>query len=308
MENNWIEKYWDLMQAEDFENSIPLKLLNFPRTFYKYRGLSERTIETLQTNYIWLAEISTLNDPFECSIQFDNDECLRLYYNDAKFQNYFYQLTGEILDQSEIKLLTTSEKPYIEYIKICKDKNIPISLSPSEQLIKVQERWGKIVEEANENLRICSFTLNNNSLLLWSHYADEHKGISIEYDFVDIDRIRAFIQPVNYRDKIHKIGVFEEYTTMQMVSASLIKSKEWEYEAEWRVTIFKEEKYFPHKIKVPNPTAIYLGTRFDLNDIDLKVKLFSIAKERNIPIYKMKKHPNEYKLIPKSINVDPDIT
>lgn len=296
MDNNWTGQYWKYMIAENFEDAVSLKLSNFPKSFFKYRALSERTIENIEKNYIWLAEIITLNDPFECSIQFDNDECLRKYYGSNKFQNFFYLLTGQKLTRQDIQKLTTSQKPFLDYIKICNDKKIPFNQSPEEQLIKVQTRWTDIVEEANRNLRICSFSLVKNSLLLWSHYSDEHKGICIEYDFENIDPIRTFMQPVTYSDEVHKIGIFEEYTTMQMIGSSLIKSKDWKYEEEWRLTIFKQKDHFPQKMKIPDPTGIYLGTRFHLNDQVLKEKLYKIAAERKIPIYQMAKDPQRFKL------------
>ena len=297
MGNNWIEQYWELMIAENFDEATPLKLYNFPKSFFKYRSLTECAIETIEQNYIWLAEISTLNDPFECSILFDNDACLREYHASDEFHNFFRLLTGQELTKQEIQILTTSQTPFLEYKKICANKGIPFKQSQEEQLGKVQERWAEIVEETNKNLRICSFSLIKNSLLLWSHYSDEHKGICIEYDFEDTDPIRTFIQPVVYSNKVHKIGIFEEYTPMQMIGSSLIKSKDWEYEQEWRLTIFKQKDNFPQKMISPNPIAIYLGTRFHLNDNILKEKLYKIAHERKIPIYQMRKDPQEFKLI-----------
>jgi hypothetical protein len=62
MKENWIIKYLKFMIAGDFENAIPLKMENFPKSFFKFRNLSERTIENIRDNYIWLAEISSLND------------------------------------------------------------------------------------------------------------------------------------------------------------------------------------------------------------------------------------------------------
>jgi hypothetical protein len=163
-------------------------------------------------------------------------------------------------------------------------------------LEKVNNRWKQIVKETNEKIRICSFSISKQSLLLWSHYADEHKGIAIEYDFLDTELIRTFIQPVVYRKQIEKIGFFEEYNTMKMVGSSLIKSRDWEYEEEWRLTIFKQKDNFPQKVNVPIPKAIYLGTRFELNSEKLKKELFEIAEKREIPIFQMIKHSNEYKL------------
>jgi hypothetical protein len=297
MEDNWTQQYWKYMIAENFEEAIPLKLDNFPTSFFKYRHLKDLTIDTIDQNYIWLAEISTLNDPFECSLHFDNDDCLRKYYGSTKFQNFFKKLAGNKLTTHEIKKLTTSQKPFLEYKSICRDRNIPLNLSPEQQLDKVQNRWADIVSDMNKNLRICSFSLTKSSLLLWAHYASEHKGIAIEYDFIDFDTIRSFIQPVVYSDKVHKIGIFEEYTTMQLIGSSLIKSKDWEYEKEWRLTIFKQRDNFSQKMTVPNPIGIYLGTRFDSNEKSLKDKLYNLANARGIPIYRMSKHPNEFKLV-----------
>lgn len=286
------------MAARNFEAAIPLKEIYFPSSFFKYRSLTKRTLESLFENYLWVADISTLNDPFECSIQFDNDECLRLYFSSEKFKVSHTAITGHKLSKEDIHLLTTSHTPHEEFIKICKQNNIPYSLTSEQQLQKVQSRWAEIINETSKNLRICSFSLVKNSLLLWSHYSNEHTGICIEYEFLENDLIRPFLQPIIYRDRVHKLGIFEEYTMMQMIASSLIKSSDWEYEQEWRLTIFKQKDIFPHKIPAPKPKAIYLGTRFDLNNNELKTELTKYADQNKIPLIRMKKHPNEFKLIP----------
>lgn len=296
-DNNWTKDYWDFMVKEDFESAIPLKDSHFPKSFFKYRALNDKSIDILGQSYVWLSEISLLNDPFECTIQFDNDKCLREFYGSEKFQSSFGFATGHTLSKREIETLTTSKKPYDEYIKICSLNSIPLDQTADQQLKKVQNCWTEIVDETNRNLRICSFSLTNSSLLLWSHYSDEHKGICIEYDFQDHDQIRPFIQPVIYSDKVHKIGLFEEYTTMNMIASSLIKSKDWEYEQEWRLTIFKQKEEFPQKMNTPKPKAIYIGTRFSTNKEDLKAQLIKIAKDNDIPLYQMTKDTNEFKLI-----------
>lgn len=248
---------------------------------------------------VWLAEISSLNDPFECSIQFDNDECLRSFYGSHKFREIFNVVSGENLSQSEIDRLTKSQEPYEEYLALFKEKGYELKVSPEEQLKKVQSRWDEIVKERNRNLKICSFSLVKHSLLLWSHYSQDHKGIAIEYDFIDSGSIRAFIQPIIYRDQIHKIGLFEEYNTMNMVASGLIKSKEWSYEREWRITSFKQSEEFSSKMHVPQPLAIYLGTRFCENEEELKSELYAYAVKNKVPIHQMIKHTNKFELMTK---------
>lgn len=295
--SNWKMQYWNFMMSEDYEQGFDLKEQNLPNSFFKYRSLSENTLDNLSKNYIWCAEISSLNDPFECSLQFDNDECLRHYFSDKKFHEFFKEQFRQELTQKEIKELTNSKTPYSTYDEICRNKNIILSMSPEQQLERIQQRWDQIIEESNQDIKICSFSANNDSLLLWSHYADEHKGICIEYDLTKDDKIRPFLQPIVYSDKIFKIGLLEELHLLRKIGSTLIKSKDWEYESEWRYTPFRQGPEFLNKISVDNPIAVYLGTRFHQNKAELKEQLLSVLRERKIPVYQMKKHPTEYKLI-----------
>lgn len=156
----------------------------------------------------------------------------------------------------------------------------------------------QIIEETNHDIKICSFSEINDSLLLWSHYADEHKGICVEYDLMrESPEVNAFLQPLIYSDKIHKIETFEELTSLQKIGYTLIKAKDWEYEKEWRITVLKDNNILPDKLAVSKPKAVYLGTRFDQNDENLIREFLDLLNERSIPYFKMTKHNTEYKLI-----------
>jgi hypothetical protein len=293
----WTGQYFDhLIKGED-EAMFRLKEQHFPSAFFKYKAFNDKTILSLETNTIWLAEISSLNDPFECSIQFDNDECLRVYYADKKFQRSFKKMFGIALSKKETTAIVKSSKPYQEYCRICRAKNVIITKSSEQQLKDIQLRFTEILEETNQNIKITCFTEHHDSLLMWAHYADQHKGICIEYDFIGEDHLRPFLQPIVYSDKIHKIGVFEELDFLLKIGSSLIKSVDWDYEDEWRLTIFKQKEEMPLSVHVPNPKAIYLGTRFEQNKQDDKRRLLELMTAKEIPVYRMVKHPNEYKLV-----------
>lgn len=285
------------MMAEKYAEGINLKMQYFPQSFFKYRKLNSRTIDSIKDSKIWLAEIASLNDPFECSVQFDNNECLRLFFSDKNFLKGFKEKFGVELSNNEMNEIVNSEEPYLVYSRICISKNIELNISPEKQLIIVQKRWAEIVDQTNKNLRICCFSEFNDSLLMWSHYADEHKGVCIEYDFKEEDEIRSFLQPIDYRDKIYKINIFEDLTALRQIGASLTKCKAWEYEAEWRLTIQRRDNFLPDKISVPLPIAIYLGTRFYQNEDNVKKQFMEVIEEHNIPIYQIKKHSSEYRLI-----------
>jgi hypothetical protein len=296
MDDNWVESYWSFMARQDFEEAIPLKEQHFPRSLFKYRPPNDYTIQMVKECYLWLADIETLNDPFEGLIQFDNDECLRAYYAASESQIQFTMLTGHRMTKEEVHILSTAAKPFKEYIRICKERGIPLGLTEEEHLAKVQKRWSEIIREQNRNIRICSFSKTNTSTLMWSHYADDHKGICIEYDFLFEDSIRPFVQPVFYRKDLHKIGLFEEYDTMQMIAANLIKSPSWSYEKEWRLTIFKQREHFFQKLSSPKPTAIYLGARINEPGTDFEQQIIAIAQVQKIPMFQMQRNPRSFNL------------
>lgn len=296
-DNDWIVSYMDLMAADKLEESLTLKDLNFPESFFRYRKLNENTLKSIINDEIWLSTLTSLNDPFECSLQVDNNECLRVYFSSEPFKQGFKRLFGLELSSEELEHIVKSDTPYIEYSQICFAKNIELNITPQEQLNRVQKRWSEIMDDASRSIRVSCFSKFNNSLLMWSHYADEHKGICIEYDFIDHGEIRAFIQPIIYSNEVYKLGTFEDLHTLNLIRATLTKCKDWEYESEWRLTIVQAKGRIRQTINAPKPKAIYLGTRFTQSEASLIKEFQNIVKERNIPVYKMIKHPTEYKLI-----------
>ncbi|MCG9900871.1 MAG: DUF2971 domain-containing protein [Hydrotalea sp.] len=295
---NWKTEFWELMMEENYEDAFPLRELNFPKSCYKYRRLNQTTINTISESYIWLSAISELNDPFECSLQFDYLECSRVFYSDKKFHKTFEKKFGKTLSKDEIKSIVTNSNPNKAYHEICKSKGIILNISIEKQQEVIEKRWAEINEETNHYIKVCSFSEIDNSLLLWTHYADEHKGICIEYDIVnEPPEVRAFLLPIIYSVMVYKVGLFEELTSLRKIGSTLIKAKDWEYESEWRLAFFRQGNEFPSKLAVSKPKAVYLGTRFHLNDEKLINDLFTVLEEKEIPYYFMSKHPSEYKLV-----------
>lgn len=81
----------------------------------------------------------------------------------------------------------------------------------------------------------CFSELNDNQLM-WSHYGDKHQGICLEFDTSH----KAFekCRPVRYRSKIPQIDCRNLFAGKDLSNLFddlfCIKSKDWEYEREWR--------------------------------------------------------------------------
>jgi hypothetical protein len=91
----------------------------------------------------------------------------------------------------------------------------------------------------NTRYRVCSFSKEMHEILLWTHYADNQKGVAIE--FIPSKQLR----PVDYEDSLftHEHGKRNpEY------KALTIKLKKWVYEGEYRYINDQGHKYLDGKI------------------------------------------------------------
>jgi hypothetical protein len=117
------------------------------------------------------------------------------------------------------------------------------------------------LQKAIKIFGICSFTRNRDNSLMWSHYAGDHKGVCVTYDFPrvflnDPNKIIGIL-PVDYGDNPIKEWIIErakkESTDITAYILDLaekvvsVKSKAWSYEEEHRIIVknpglFKYEK------------------------------------------------------------------
>ena len=165
------------------------------------------------------------------------------------------------------------------------------------------------LSDCTNNLKICCLSKNDSKRddiflnpLMWSHYADSHKGICIQYEITK-DTLAAY----NNDEQILKIGsvryrnrkVMSNYITLD--NALLAKGKCWDYEQEERliyycknnsITTRQDNKQNNGYISLDNfiITAIYLGYRISPDDTR---EIIEAVKGRNIVIYQVKFDKND---------------
>ncbi len=136
-----------------------------------------------------------------------------------------------------------------------------------------------------ENFGICSFSLELHSTIMWSHYADEHKGVCLLYRFPE----SFFLAPQNKIFGVDKVKYRDDALTDWLKNEAPMdllkfvqdlaklyltaKSPAWSYESEARV--IREEHGF---IDIPFGflEQVCFGLSTSQADIDLIIKL---AKE-----------------------------
>lgn len=87
-------------------------------------------------------------------------------------------------------------------------------------------------ERITEQIGILCLSEEKNDILMWSHYADSHRGICLEFD--GYFEFFANTQEVKYPPLRPRINPFRQSPLEMMEAALLTKAEHWKYEKEWR--------------------------------------------------------------------------
>jgi hypothetical protein len=328
----WRKDFLDLYfnpnpEKQDITSALELKNRNMPNFLYKYRPFNGHSLELLENDRMWLSNPEEFNDPFDCAAT--------LISKKIEVEN-FRQRIDDVIDSLECEFtdnekdhIKRSDDPVYELSKVYAEKFIPNEGTPKEliEAISKPEEYAKVISKAleenaddfyfnlikglKENMSIACFTEKKDSVLMWSHYADCHKGLCIEYDFKSLDYrnpLKLFLYPVIYADKV--FDATESFLTTSghmdiFKYAALTKFQDWSYESEWRLI---DQKVMPGQdspnlfsnpyITVTKPKSVYLGVKTAEDDIN-EVK--KIAKDRDFKVYKMEMMDSEFILKPSRI-------
>ena len=254
--------------------------MNIPK-LYKYRYFNEELVskdglpdgeqipqwhQALYDGIIVPAAPATFNDPYDCDFLLENN-----------FMDSNAARTMLIKVLSDRCLLTVDEKNSIRHTDDF-EKTLKRILwnhfqARSRNLAKeMLSSAVSTIQKTKELLRVACFSETNDSILMWSHYALNHKGFCIEYDLNEWD-CKNHVQPVRYVDERHYIrGNFADNLPpnagREIMDAALYKSAEWSYEKEWRLVMSAVEIMNPKfRGKIPAfflkdfITAVYIGTK-----------------------------------------------
>jgi hypothetical protein len=132
----------------------------------------------------------------------------------------------------------------------------------------------------------------NDDILMWSHYADCHRGICFEFD--GMGTLMAHAQKVSYATERQFINPYRDDNVTAMEKALLTKSDHWSYEREWRLIAYKHgpgvQKFRPN-----NLTGIIIGTQATPETFR-KVRRWANTSASSIKLYKAQVSRRKYAL------------
>ena len=142
----------------------------------------------------------------------------------------------------------------------------------------------------SENINVLCLSANENSKLMWSHYADEHKGVLIKINTEKCNvSLLKNLKKVGYQSSVPSsytvkhlarkyLGFKDELNSNFLFETLSTKSEDWSYEKEWRAFNRKPflDKNGTEKINFDIIDAIYFGCRSDYHDIMNFIKKFNL--------------------------------
>lgn len=196
----------------------------------------------------------------------------------------------------------TEDADEIELTMLLSNKINPDSADATGDVQKLLDEWEQKISGCTAELFFigCLCTSCKNRLM-WSHYADSHKGFCVEYDFSMPNKevLDVLPLPVMYskqRPLIPWEAAFEktpenmEKTWRQLMTGLLTKDSEWSYENEWRVFVDAMDSA---DLKMPPISCIYLGASITEEN---RNRILSIARDRKIPVKQMAVDRGKYAL------------
>lgn len=140
---------------------------------------------------------------------------------------------------------------------------------------------------------ILSLSVKNDSLLMWSHYANFHNGYCIGLDAIalmtfignEFQQYGCKIGPVNYRNEYPRLDFKLDPDIGSSIQRCFSKNTCWEYEEEYRVVLNNKPD---HIITYPKEliSEIYLGCNMPTEHRD-EVKHFLRQSNLTPRLYQM---------------------
>ncbi|WP_288695235.1 DUF2971 domain-containing protein [uncultured Brachyspira sp.] len=141
-----------------------------------------------------------------------------------------------------------------------------------------------------ERIKVACLTTHNDNTLMWSHYADKHKGICIEYDISQLQNNNNFIlKKIDYNlsmllfDLKNEILLDNNKSIKSIIDLFTVKSKEWEYEDEYRILFYDEENKNPNGTLINLPIkSICFGIQTSREDKELIYNIVNSINEKRL--------------------------
>ena len=253
------------------------------KTLYKYRSLQDssykHTLNILKNGELFFIDPTTFNDPFDCSID--------------KIDKFTDEELSAFLKKNN-----------------CTDEQIDVILSKNKSGTLDLKDYSNT--DNKNTLRIFCLSKIYNHILMWSHYADMHKGICIGFNTtIYKNNLTILCKENQIEDKHFHLPVFrveykdEKYEPIKLFNFHYEdlcrfiyrKAKCWSYEEEYRIT-FSEEQLLQNPVIIDHNeiSEVHFGLKTEKDKEKEIIEIIRSLPNKNIRIYKMIEVRGKYQI------------
>ena len=281
-----------------------------PQSLFRYRSCTEKQIDAFQRNTIYAVSADLFNDPYDTLVRYDIDG-IKNYVNALLESNTLVQLQKYLAEGNDFTNNVKDSFPQgmVEKIKEqilatdFEEKKDFLAAYKSQMVQTIDFLYPLLADVSKRFVSIACFCESVQSITMWSHYADYHKGFALEYEMRPTltkgIKEGVGLYPVIYDDVRYDASQYMAWAFLKMfginapnpdvlshTKCALHKSRQWEYENEWRLVDYSMRNYLVENITSINykPTAIYYGVHIANEN---KERLHKIAKAKGIAEFDM---------------------
>ncbi len=175
-----------------------------PSHLYKFYSINENLFRVLQSSSLYFNSPLSFNDPFDGKWHFNTDELQQI-------------LIKQKLDNLKIQ----DPELYNQII----ENNCQVSIVGTNQTILYYNLY---------TAHICCFSTERTNTLLWAHYADNHRGVCLEFDTLEDSDLFSQGEYVRYVSQLPDLSLPRDRKKIRS-HLFFTKYNEWAYESEFRL-------------------------------------------------------------------------
>ena len=187
-------------------------------------------------NELYFASPEKFNDPFDCK-------------NNVSVKG----VTREDLERHYRNVYKARQPSIPEPAFV--DKQVELALRDPNFQEKINNA-GSAANEESKKLGILCLSKPHRDILLWSHYANKHQGIALQFDEDGLSKwiseSHGWLEKVDYKDNMPTLKELNmaryellkpESNPLEIAKLLVLrKATHWEYEGEYRAIMFPENK------------------------------------------------------------------
>jgi len=285
-----------------------------PSILYKYKAFSPESMELILADYLYFADPAQFNDPLDCKVSVVDD-----IGDEVELKSILYGLYRQ---KAEKQLIEAASKLHYQGPKTIEKITFLSDTQAGQQVMGLYHDFNCFNEGESSitqaltyaigsvvlsgyNRGILSLAENSDCPLMWSHYADNHKGLCLGYEIPN--DVKDDIKSINYTSDSREIStsqirsmLYDDSYDKNAVEEAIFlrKASPWSYEKEWRMI----------------STVGLQNSRLNLSEITFGLRcksttIFSVMKslqKRDLPVkfYQIKEIPKKFTLAREELTFD----